>query len=340
MSVWVIGTDELALSHFVISPLAETVGALSVLSRRRPEPMQHDWYLRHRAAYRDRVASDPEARELVAAAVRPRWIADFIAAPPCPGDRSIHDELRRVRRTPPSAAHRDLLTGFGASSHLPEDLGAVNPAHILVEVLEWVWATTIRPDWPQRRQLLEADIVTRTRQLTIGGWAAALGGLRPGLRWLGDGRLQINDNTTPPRDLTGARLVYVPVTVGRGWVGWDPPARYSIVYRASGLQADTTSEPSRTPASEALGRLMGQGRATVLSLLDDPRSTSQLVAVSGYSLGTVGGHLAVLLDAGFVHRRRTGRTVLYYRSRLGDSAVRRTRTPVESNPRRHADRIR
>ncbi|HET9860208.1 MAG TPA: helix-turn-helix domain-containing protein [Nocardioidaceae bacterium] len=40
-------------------------------------------------------------------------------------------------------------------------------------------------------------------------------------------------------------------------------------------------------------------------------STSQLVALTGFGLGSVGGHLRILLDAGLVRRTRSGRSVLY-----------------------------
>jgi DNA-binding transcriptional ArsR family regulator len=55
--------------------------------------------------------------------------------------------------------------------------------------------------------------------------------------------------------------------------------------------------------------------------VDAPRSTSQLVALTGYGLGSVGGHLAVLRDAGLVTRRRAGRSVLYVRTPLGNRLV-------------------
>ncbi|WP_199729499.1 hypothetical protein [Micromonospora sp. M71_S20] len=41
--------------------------------------------------------------------------------------------------------------------------------------------------------------------------------------------------------------------------------------------------------------------------------------MTGLSLGTVGGHLRVLLDAGAVGKRRSGREVLYWRTPLGDA---------------------
>lgn len=47
-------------------------------------------------------------------------------------------------------------------------------------------------------------------------------------------------------------------------------------------------------------------------------STTQLTAVTGQGLGSVGRHLKVLLDAGLVDRRRAGRSVLYARTTAGD----------------------
>ena len=66
------------------------------------------------------------------------------------------------------------------------------------------------------------------------------------------------------------------------------------------------------PAS--LAALIGPGRARVLTLLDTPKSTTQLVALTGLGLGSAGRHLKVLLDAGLAQRRRAGRSVLYSRT--------------------------
>lgn len=73
------------------------------------------------------------------------------------------------------------------------------------------------------------------------------------------------------------------------------------------------------PAS--LGALLGSARAAVLVLLGSPMSTSQLVAVTGQRLGSVGRHLRVLLDARLVERRRAGRSVLYSRTPAGEVLV-------------------
>jgi DNA-binding transcriptional ArsR family regulator len=70
-----------------------------------------------------------------------------------------------------------------------------------------------------------------------------------------------------------------------------------------------------------LNRLLGTNRATLLRLLGQPAGTTHLAARSGLPIGSVGNHLRVLLDAGVVARRRSGRHVLYWRTALGDALI-------------------
>ncbi|MDJ1138308.1 ArsR/SmtB family transcription factor, partial [Streptomyces iconiensis] len=93
--------------------------------------------------------------------------------------------------------------------------------------------------------------------------------------------------------------------------------RYAVVYPCAGALA----EGQRTPVPEGLGVLLGTARAAVLVLLDSPKSTTHLVALTGQGLGSVGRHLRVLLDARLVQRRRAGRSVLYYRTEAGHALV-------------------
>jgi len=188
----------------------------------------------------------------------------------------------------------------------------------LARLLEWVWTACVLPDWPRRRRIIEADILARSARLGHGGWVAALDGMRPGTRWLGNGRLQINAHNYPPRDISAAQLLFVPVTPGgQGWVSWDEPDRYALTYTCSGVLA----QASQVPVPSALAALVGPGRAQVLILLDTPKSTTQLVALTGLGLGSVGRHLKVLFDARLVQRRRAGRSVLYSRTTPGDALV-------------------
>lgn len=52
-------------------------------------------------------------------------------------------------------------------------------------------------------------------------------------------------------------------------------------------------------------------------LSQTPVSTTALTALTGLPLGSVGGHLRVLLDAGLLERRRTARQVLDWCSATG-----------------------
>jgi DNA-binding transcriptional ArsR family regulator len=280
-------------------------------------PGERAWLNAHLAAYRARLADDPITALLVRAARGRRWIADFLTpTPPGEGAPTFEEEVARVRETPPEAAHADLEVA--SRGPLPARLHRADLPERAADLLEWVWTEAVLPYWPRRRRIFEADIVARTGQLSQGGWAAALDDMRPGMRWLGENRLQINTHDYPPREVSGAQLMFVPVTPRQGWVSWDAEQRYAVVYPCSG----TLAEPDRAAAvPESLGRLLGPARAGVLVLLGTPKSTSQLVALTGQGLGSVGRHLKVLLDAGLARRRRAGRSVLYYRTAAGEVLV-------------------
>jgi DNA-binding transcriptional ArsR family regulator len=310
LGTWQIRSDELAQSHFFVSPFIETVGALRMFVRRNPTPETRDWYRAHVNEYRAHVRSNPLLGTLIATLFRPQWIADFLTPPPDPADRTFYDTLRRVRETHPETVRTVIRDGSG---HVPRALSGDDVADRTADLLEWIWTHTVRSEWTRRKLVLEADVLSRTRQLAVGGWSAALDGLRPGMRWLGQGELRINAYDFPSRDLAGAKLYFVPFTGPRGWVCWDAQGRHAIIYPCSGALAET--DRIRSPV--ALTRLIGRNRALLLTLLDQPRTTSQLVAMTGMSLGSVGGHLGVLRDAELVTRRRLGHSVAYLRTPLG-----------------------
>jgi DNA-binding transcriptional ArsR family regulator len=317
MGWWIVSADTLAASRFVISPLAETTASLLVLHRREAaHPGEKAWLDAHLPAYTQRLAGDPLVARAVRAALGRRWIADvFAPAPLGDGEQPFAAELAGIRAATPEQVAADLEVSLGGP--LPDELRRPDLAARLADLLEWVWDDCVRPYWPARRRILEADILARSAQLGAGGWAAALDGMRPGTRWLGHGRLQINAINYPPRDISGAQLLFVPVTPGQGWTTWDEPHRYALVYPCSGVLAQVGQRPVPAP----LAALLGPGRARVLILLDTPKSTTQLVALTGLGLGSAGRHLKVLLDAGLVARRRAGRSVLYSRTEAGATVV-------------------
>ncbi|WP_432076023.1 ArsR/SmtB family transcription factor [Streptomyces wuyuanensis] len=318
MGWWQVGADTLAESRFVVSPLAETAASLMSLARRTSgHPGGRAWLETHLPAYRERLGADPVTEQLVRAALGSSWIADFLT--PAPGaavDPVFEEELARIRNTPAATARADLEVSLGRP--LPGGLLRDDLPERAAGLLEWVWERTVLPYWPRRRRVLEADVVARAGRLSREGWAAVIGGMRPGLAWLGGGLLQINTHDNPPREITGARLLFVPVTQDHGWVAWDHPHRYAVVYPCAGV----LTREDRSSVPRPLERLLGPARARVLVLLGTPKSTTQLVALTGQGLGSVGRHLRVLLDAGLAVRRRDGRSVLYHRTAAGDVLVR------------------
>ena len=313
MGIWLIDADVLAGSRFRISPLAETVATLGVLAEAWPyRPGQLANPVQQRAAFRARMADDPVGRAFLKAAFRTKWLTDILCPPPDDDEHTFDDEMRRIRTAAPAVLRADLPGNYPALDvpDLPSRISAV---------LDWVWVETVEPDWQRRERAFEADIIARTRRLSTSGWAAALDDMRPGMRWLGEGQLRINAYDYPPQDLANGQLLFMPTTSARGWVGRRQPHRYSVVYPCAGLLTE-----GRPTAPGALRRLIGPARATLLSLLDTPMSTTQLVSVTGFALGAVGNHLRVLLDAQLVRRRRAGRSVLYYRTPDGNRLIRAT----------------
>ena len=269
-------------------------------------------------------------RPFLRTAIRPGWIADFLVTPPHTPGETFSTELARLRRTPDAAARAHL----GLDGAVPDVLRADGLADRAADLVEWVWSHLVRPGWPRLRRVFEADIVSRNDRLSTGGWAAVLDGMRPGMRWLGDGRLQINTYDYAPMDISDASLLFIPTTAGPrlGRLGGaaqvllDHLSVHGLARHAHRRRA------ARRPGAACSGPL----RATVLTLLATPLSTTQLVAVTGAGLGSVGGHLRVLLDAGLVTRRRSGRSVLYYQTPTG-AAVAATEAPRNSVKCRGAD---
>lgn len=315
MGWWKVSADTLAGSRFVISPLAETTASTLALDHGlAAHPGERQWLDTHRAAYLRYAEDHPAIPALIRAADRHRWVPSLITlAPADQGESSFDDELAHITGMRPGEIAADLAeAGLSAvSGDLPRQAA---------DLLEWVWVNAVLPYWPVRRRIIEADIAARTTRLGRGGWTEALDGMRPGTRWLGDGRLQINAQDRPPREISGgARLFFVPVTLSTGtWVAWDEPHRYAVVYPCSG----TLAGHGGPAAAQTLSALLGPARAAILTLLGTPKTTTQLVALTGQRLGSVGRHLRILWAAGLLERNRAGRSVFYRRSAAGDLLIR------------------
>ncbi len=319
MGTWRVPADVMAGSRFAISPMAEVVGALGALTRPRG-PDQRAFREANGAAFGQWVIGRPGMADLVAASFRDArpcqvgWLADYLSFPPLADDETFEDGVGHLRALSDDEVRADLLETTQAP--LVPSLMQPGVRELTVELVVWLWTHTVETDWARRERILRADIVARTAQLARHGWGVVLRDLGRDREWVGDGQLRINRYDLPTRTLPGgSSLLFVPTHTDGSWVGWHDD-RYALYYPVAGRLARVDAD-----SSAGLGPLVGANRAQVLTLLEVPRSTSQLAALSGQALGSVGGHLKVLLEAGIVLRRRSGREVLYWRTALGDALV-------------------
>lgn len=320
MGTWKIPVDVLAESRFAVSPMAEVVWAVSALRKPR-SPDQRAFRDAHGAAFGDWLAGRPVVVDLIRASFRETssgrfgWMADFFGMPPPWVARTTFEiELDQLRALTDDQVRSDLAETSKAP--LASTLLEPGVRDALIDLVAWLWTHTLETDWIRRERVFRADIVARTDQLARHGWKAVLRDLGRDREWIGNGELRVNRFSRPTVELPReARLTFVPTNHPGGWSGGRADS-FAIYYPVAGRLAAVDAA-----SQMGLGALIGKARADVLRLLDGPHSTSQLVALSGQHLGSVGGHLKVLLDAGVVLRRRSGREVLYWRTPLGDSLV-------------------
>ena len=312
MGDWRMTADLLARARFVVSPMADVVAALGALAEPRG-PTERATVALHGAAFADMLAAHPGRAALLRCSARPGWRADFLSIPPPTDPTTFAEELAQVAALGDERVRADLVETVRRP--LPDVLLRPGVTDEATGLLGWVWDRVVASDWPRRERVLRADIVSRTARLARSGWEAVLPELGRDRAWLGDGRLRINVFDYPTRDLDDAReLSFVPHHGTGSHVGWELPHRYALYYPVTGALAERD-----TGHAAATARLLGDNRSRLLAALDAPASTTGLVAVTGLGLGSVGGHLRVLLDAGLVQRRRSGREVLYWRTALGDA---------------------
>jgi DNA-binding transcriptional ArsR family regulator len=194
--------------------------------------------------------------------------------------------------------------------------------------LETAWHELLAADWLQLRALCERDVVHRAGQLSRSGWAAALDGLHPRVRWR-SGAIEIlrfEEHRTVSLDGQGLLLVPSALLWPQVAAHVDPPWPATLIYPARGIAALWETPATATPG--ALSALVGRTRAVLLAALDQPASTTQLARSLGLATGAVGDHLATLHGAGLLTKARSGRSVLYRRTPLGDALIAASPSPA------------
>ena len=328
-----VGNEDLTTSRFALSPLWELTQALRQLARgrrQRDETVLRPWLLRARDRYRA-LARETDLG-VIDALNPPGWGADFLAPIPASVHTTIGDLLDQVRSTPADQARREVAVALGRQPRVDPRVERIltsdRVAGYIADVLAAAWQALLEPEWRTLRAILERDVIYRAGQLASRGWAAALTDLHADLSWR-QGRIEMSRwsagdgadaRADDGADLGGRGLLFIPSVFvwPRLALSLDPPWPPALIYPARGVSA-LWEQPGRTGPGTALHRLLGGSRAAILLALEDPASTTQLAATLGQSLGGIGDHLAVLREAGLVARARSGRSVLYRRTPVGDA---------------------
>ncbi|HEX6450846.1 MAG TPA: DUF5937 family protein [Trebonia sp.] len=317
MIEWRFTAEDAARIRFGFSPLLELVLSLIVLR----DPGSHSLHMRWVRAARP-LTAHLDLSELFALVPVRGPTADFLASAasiaPLP---DFAEEIEGLRATPPDRVVADLDEVPALPAKAAERIRADPDAAIgrLADTLEAYWAIALAPHWPRIQALLEADVLWRSRRLAAGGAAALFEDLHETIAWH-RGRLTVADPWHYSGSLSGEGLLLVPTVMT--WPGvrkMIEPYQPMLAYPARGIG---TLWETGTPASpRALAALIGSTRAAMLTALAEPCSTTTLARGLAITPGAVSQHLSVLRNAGMVTRSRTGRFVLYRRTRSGDMLV-------------------
>jgi DNA-binding transcriptional ArsR family regulator len=307
--------DAVAHIRFAVSALWEVLASARALRDPGVPAVHRRWASRARPA----LAATTLLRHLVAPTGG--YTPDFLTPPPAGLAADLGRELAGLRAVPAHLvrAHLDLLPGERPAS--VSDLYADPAAGLsrLADEIAAYWAAAIAPDWPRMRALLDAEVQRRARRLAEDGSAGLLNDLHPRVGWA-DGTLSIDLRHCTAADVpAGTGLVLIPsifvwpsvlsVTAG------DIP---QLAYPARGVA--TLAEPVAA-APDALGAVLGKGRARLLTELGSPLSTTELARRTGLTPGGVSQHLTTLRAAGLVITHRQGRALLNTRTPVADALL-------------------
>ncbi|KAB1906582.1 ArsR family transcriptional regulator [Micromonospora sp. AMSO31t] len=307
----------LTRTRIATSPLWEAKCSLYLLERYRDEaPWPYTGWARH--AWRVLAEQPATAPVRIYTRTGP-WYPDFLGPVPPSASPTIEEELAALRATP-----AEVIAEQVPRYHDPDDLPEWLRPFVtdrqatldrLADGLQAYWDAALAPWWPAMRAALDEEVLHRARALAADGPDALLADLHERVRWERPVLTLVKPSDRAFRAVD-QRLLLIPLIFSRGALthSTDHPEIIAVSYQARGsaLLAEGRPAPAAAePGTDRLAVLVGRGRAQVLRALARPATTAGLAATLGLAPSTVSEHLAALLSAGVVHRRRVGRRVLY-----------------------------
>lgn len=317
-----VTTDDLLHTRFALSPVFE----LNSLLRRLETGVPPGWSTAHTDRLRprfERLRRDT-ALDAVLALKLTHSGANFVAPPPQTTVQTFETDLETIRATPPDEARKEIEFYLRKRPDLPNRVRRIltdrNVVTYLADAVAVAWTELLADDWPRVRAVCERDVIHRTGQLSHAGWASALSGLSPMVRWHNQGIELPTFADQQQRHISpnGKGILFIPSVFIWPEIAahLDDPTPKTVIYPARGAATVFTTEPS---APDALAALIGRNRARILLALATPATTTQLAHGLDLPLGTISDHLAVLRRANLITRTRVARTVRYERTPRGNA---------------------
>ena len=312
-----LSTDDVSRIRFAFSPIWETVTSVRALSNNSLGSVHGPWLRKVRP-----YVEGADLTLLRALIPADGYIPDFLTPAPPRRSTSLESGLAAIATTSPELVARELKMLNDGTPHplLPSLIADPEKAlDRITQAMRSYWQRTIEPDWRRMRALLQEDLAFRLDELASGGIDRLFRNLHPSVRLVGD-RIEIDRPFCCYGGdvLSGQGLILIPCVFT-----WPTTLRVTaaphvpmLTYPPRGLGRlwENRHEVTGSPLAELVGRT----RASIVSHLDLPMSTTHLAHQLDLSAPTLSVHLSILRNTGVVDSRRDGRTVLYFRTSLGN----------------------